>query len=102
VKICENLNVDIKNKTHCEVDMDVDLLQSTNNFLDIQRTREAKTYIKYLALINGNQTCTFNNGNYEIDPQLLRKLFEVESILPLSEDNSCNVIFSSNSRKKSC
>ncbi|CAG8857098.1 24186_t:CDS:1, partial [Gigaspora margarita] len=44
VKICENLNVDIKNKTHCEVDMDVDLLQSTNNSLDIQRTRKAKTY----------------------------------------------------------
>ncbi|CAG8846910.1 40137_t:CDS:2, partial [Gigaspora margarita] len=38
----------------------------------------------------------------KIDPQLLRKLFEGESNLPLSEDNSCNVIFSSNSRRKSC
>ncbi|KAF0341943.1 hypothetical protein F8M41_016170 [Gigaspora margarita] len=36
VKICENLNLEIKNRSHCEVDMDVDLLQSTNKSLDTQ------------------------------------------------------------------
>jgi len=41
----KNLDPNIKNKVHCEVDMDTDLIQSTNEFLDIQRTREAKTYM---------------------------------------------------------
>ena len=45
IKICENLDPNIKNKVHCELDMDTDLIQSTNEFLDIQRTREAKTYM---------------------------------------------------------
>ncbi len=43
--LIKNLDPNIKNKVHCEVDMDTDLIQSTNEFLDIQRTREAKTYM---------------------------------------------------------
>jgi hypothetical protein len=44
IKICENLNQSIKNKVYSEVDMDTDLIQ-TNEFLNTQRTREAKTYM---------------------------------------------------------
>ncbi|KAF0532601.1 hypothetical protein F8M41_011102 [Gigaspora margarita] len=44
------------------LDMDIDLSQLTNKSLDIQQTKEAKTYIKYLALVNGNQASSFNNG----------------------------------------
>ena len=44
IKICENLDQSIKNKVHSEVDMDTDLVQ-TNEFLNTQRTREAKTYV---------------------------------------------------------
>ncbi|KAF0559601.1 hypothetical protein F8M41_005293 [Gigaspora margarita] len=36
IKIRENLSLEIKNRSHCEVDMDVDRLQSTNKSLNIQ------------------------------------------------------------------
>ena len=41
----KNLNPNIKNKVHYKVDINTDFIQLTNKFLDIQRTRKAKTYI---------------------------------------------------------
>ncbi|CAG8594210.1 4965_t:CDS:2, partial [Scutellospora calospora] len=44
VKVCENLNQNIKNKFHLEVDIDNNLVQLTNELANIQRNKEAKTY----------------------------------------------------------
>ncbi|CAG8516839.1 13496_t:CDS:10 [Cetraspora pellucida] len=124
IKVCENLDPNIKNKFHSEVDMDNDLVQ------------------KYLALHNTDLVCPFNNENCngnlvvkklsklnqnsnevwfigcsrwkskeshlfhrlkdEIDSYLLKKLLDEELNLQSSEDNLCNIIFSSNSRRKLC
>ncbi|CAG8732556.1 1712_t:CDS:2, partial [Dentiscutata heterogama] len=61
VKICENLDLAIKTKIHSDVDMEKDFEQLLDENLNIQRTKEAKTYIKYLALLE--QKCSYDNYN---------------------------------------
>ncbi|EXX50481.1 hypothetical protein RirG_270430 [Rhizophagus irregularis DAOM 197198w] len=138
IKACEHLNEDLRNKVHTEVDMDQDFYQTPSEAALEQRTKEAKTYTKYLATTAIH--CPYDNGNCkghfvsrkqtrqissateewfigcsnwcdkgkkgkhyferlknDVDPELLGRLFN-----EIGEANSCNVILSSNSRRKTC
>ncbi|CAB4417119.1 unnamed protein product [Rhizophagus irregularis] len=143
IKACEHLNEDLRNKVHTEIDMDQDFYQIPSETALEQRTKEAKTYTKYLATTAIH--CPYNNGNCkghfvsrkqskqmssateewfigcsnwwdkskkgkhyferlkkDVDPELLGRLFNGENLESIGEASSCNVILSSNSRRKTC
>ncbi|CAB4396483.1 unnamed protein product [Rhizophagus irregularis] len=61
---CKALHVlkdSIKNSTHTEVDMNKDLTQHNNEIARLQKSKEAKTYTKYLATLE--LKCPYNKSN---------------------------------------
>ncbi|PKY22744.1 hypothetical protein RhiirB3_526006 [Rhizophagus irregularis] len=131
IKAYEHLNEDLRNKVHTEVDMDQDFYQTPSEAALEQRTKEAKTYLIYVShFVSRKQTRQISSATEEwfigcsnwcdkvkkgkhyfeklkndVDPELLGRLFNgenLESIGEIGEANSCNVILSSNSRRKTC
>ncbi|CAB5195378.1 unnamed protein product [Rhizophagus irregularis] len=119
IKAYEHLNEDLRNKVHTEVDMDQDFYQTPSEAALEQRTKEAKTYLIYISsateewFIGCSNWCDkvkkgkhyFEKLKNDVDPELLGRLFNgenLESIGEIGEANSCNVILSSNSRRKTC
>ncbi|CAB4413407.1 unnamed protein product [Rhizophagus irregularis] len=144
VKHCMFLKDSIKNSTHTEVDMNKDLTQHNNEIARLQKSKEAKTYTKYLATLE--LKCPYNKSNClgdfvvqkrsnndpnatdmwfigcsrwwekeagkgkhffqrlkeDIDPILLGKLFNRESINLANEADSCSVVLSTKSHSTKC